>query len=69
MEKFCSLADPKAGVLAKDKCQRYLDIINKSLKRVPALRPCSADVSIDRHPASTVILMKNLTTSPVAAYM
>ena len=46
LDSFLGLADldGKAGELGREKCQLYLTIINKCLKRVPALRPSSEDV-------------------------
>ena len=44
LDKFHVLADSEAGMLKKEMCKVYFDII-KCVKRVPALRPSSEDVS------------------------
>lgn len=44
LDSFLSLAATEAGILGKEESRLYLRIINKCVKRVPALRPSSEDV-------------------------
>ena len=40
---FIAISAVEAGDLEKEKSQLYLNLINKCVKRVPALRPSSED--------------------------